>query len=340
MNAALTGVAERATQAFAMVLRDAGVAVRPFLSQNDGTLMALERARRYPVLTIASGPTNSLRGAAWLSGRTDAIVVDVGGTTADIGALVAGFPRESAIAVDVGGVRTNFRMPDLVAVALGGGTVVRDGAEGVTLGPDSVGHRITTEGRVFGGGTTTLTDVAVAAGITRLGPQAERADGLDAALVRTALERAHRRMAEALDRVRTSATDVDVIAVGGGAFLVPDDLPGAREVVRPHHHEVANAVGAAMAEVSGTVDRVVRTDEGGGSGPCSTPSRTRARRRWRRAPIPTGSARSRSRRSRSATCRARRSGSGSARPAPSWMWPLRRRRGDDDRPLPRGHGPR
>lgn len=263
VNAALTGVAERATRAFAKVLRDAGVAVRPFLSQNDGTLMDLERARRYPVLTIASGPTNSLRGAAWLSGRTDAIVVDVGGTTADIGALVSGFPRESANAVDVGGVRTNFRMPDLVAVALGGGTVVRGGGDGVSLGPDSVGHRITTEGRVFGGGTTTLTDVAVAAGITRLGPEAERADELDATLVRTALERAHRRMADALDRVRTSATEVDVIAVGGGAFLVPDDLPGAREVVRPHHHEVANAVGAAMAEVSGSVDRVVRTDDGG-----------------------------------------------------------------------------
>jgi N-methylhydantoinase A/oxoprolinase/acetone carboxylase beta subunit len=261
INAALTGVAQRAAAAFEDVLRAAGVTAMPYLSQNDGTLMDLQRARRYPVLTIASGPTNSLRGAAWLSGRDDAIVVDVGGTTADLGALTSGFPRESANAIDVGGVRTNFRMPDLVAVALGGGTIVRDDGEGVRLGPDSVGHRITTEGLVFGGATTTLTDVAVAAGEVALGDPS-RAD-VDPDLVVRARERARQRLGDALDRVRTTRDDVLVVAVGGGAFLVPDDLPGASEVVKPDHHEVANAVGAAMAEVSGTIDRVVRTEDGG-----------------------------------------------------------------------------
>jgi hypothetical protein len=53
---------------------------------------------------------------------------------------------------------------------------------------------------------------------------------------------------------------VTVVAVGGGSFLVPDDLDGAAEVLRPPHHEVANAVGAAIAEVSGEVDRVYRLD--------------------------------------------------------------------------------
>ena len=42
----------------------------------------------------------------------DALVVDVGGTSTDVGVLVDGFPRESAAAVEIGGVRTNFRMPD------------------------------------------------------------------------------------------------------------------------------------------------------------------------------------------------------------------------------------
>ncbi|MEZ4571318.1 MAG: hydantoinase/oxoprolinase family protein [Thermomicrobiales bacterium] len=93
-----------------------------FFSQNDGTLMALEYATRYPILTVASGPANSIRGAAFLSRLEDAIVVDVGGTSTDIGILVKGFPRESSIAVDIGGVRTNFRMPDLISIALGGGT--------------------------------------------------------------------------------------------------------------------------------------------------------------------------------------------------------------------------
>ena len=39
-----------------------------------------------------------MRGAAFLSGVQDALVLDVGGTTADIGAIAGGFPRASAVA--------------------------------------------------------------------------------------------------------------------------------------------------------------------------------------------------------------------------------------------------
>ena len=66
----------------------------------------------------------------------DAVVLDVGGTTSDIGVLVDGFPRESSLAVDVGGVRTNFRMPDIVSIGVGGGSLVREQPDGsVTVGP-------------------------------------------------------------------------------------------------------------------------------------------------------------------------------------------------------------
>src|SRR5699024_10855702 len=87
-------------------------------------LMSVEYTVRYPILTIACGPTNSLRGAAYLSGRSDALVIDVGGTTTDIGVLSHSFPRQSSLAVEIGGVRTNFRMPDIMSVGLGGGTVI------------------------------------------------------------------------------------------------------------------------------------------------------------------------------------------------------------------------
>ena len=57
----------------------------------------------YPALTFASGPTNSLRGASRLTGEKSAIVVDIGGTTSDIGVLGEGFPREANVEVEVGG---------------------------------------------------------------------------------------------------------------------------------------------------------------------------------------------------------------------------------------------
>ena len=51
---------------------------------------------QFPVLTFSSGPTNSMRGAAYLTGLQNAIVVDIGGTTTDVGVLRNGFPREAS----------------------------------------------------------------------------------------------------------------------------------------------------------------------------------------------------------------------------------------------------
>jgi hypothetical protein len=42
-------------------------------------------AMALPVMSFASGATNSMRGAAFLSGIQDAMVVDVGGTSAGEG---------------------------------------------------------------------------------------------------------------------------------------------------------------------------------------------------------------------------------------------------------------
>ena len=63
-------------------------------------------------------------------------------------------------------------------------------------------------------------------------------------------------LAEAIDRVKTSKEDRALVAVGGGSILVPDRIPGISEVIRPDHFDTANAVGAAIASVSGQVDRI------------------------------------------------------------------------------------
>ena len=171
LNAALVYVAQSFTEGFAKSLTDMGITSADiYLSQNDGTLMTMEHARRYPVLTIACGPTNSIRGASYLSQKGDALVVDVGGTTTDLGMIQNGFPRESSIAATIGGVRTNFRMPDVVTIGLGGGSIVRENDDGiVTVGPDSVGFEITDKALVFGGDVMTATDIAVRLGMFSLG---------------------------------------------------------------------------------------------------------------------------------------------------------------------------
>lgn len=259
LNAAVVKAAYIAATGFENALKEHGIEAQMFFSQNDGTLMALEYAIRYPILTVASGPSNSIRGAAFLSGLRDAIIVDVGGTSTDVGILVNGFPRESSIAVDIGGVRTNFRMPDLISIAVGGGTRVRTEG-GLTIGPDSVGFRIAEEGLVFGGQTLTLSDIAVADGRATMGDPVRVAD-LDSSLVKAVTDQIRSMCEDTVDRMKTSADPMPVVLVGGGSVVIPTDLAGASQTTRPEHSDVANAIGAAIAQCSGEVERIFSLDE-------------------------------------------------------------------------------
>ncbi|GLZ31945.1 hydantoinase [Lentzea sp. NBRC 105346] len=255
VNAALREPAEQIADGLVASLTSYGIHAPVYLSQNDGTLMDLEYARCYPVATFASGPTNSMRGGAFLSGLDECVVVDVGGTTTDIGVLHNGFPREAPSEVSIGGVRTNFRMPDVTSLPLGGGSVVR----GDVIGPDSVGRLLSRKALVFGGDTLTVTDLAVAAGRADIG-DAGRVAHVDRSLASTVLKRIAGRVAGVVDRMRTSPEPLPVVLVGGGSVLLPDELDGVTTIVRPYQHDVANAIGAAIAQVGGEVDRVFPVD--------------------------------------------------------------------------------
>ena len=254
MNASLVELSKRVVGSFREALKNLNIQAPFFVSQNDGTLMSAEYVERYPVLTFASGPTNSMRGAARLSGQKNAVVVDIGGTTTDVGVLVHGFPRESAVSVDIGGVRTNFRMPDILSIGLGGGSLVRD-ADRLTVGPDSVGYELTKKALVFGGETLTATDIAVAAGAVEIGDKS-RVQHLPATQIDQGLAEIHRLLENAIDRVKTSVEDAPVVLVGGGSVLVTRELRGASEVKIPEMSAVANAIGAGMAQVGGEIDRI------------------------------------------------------------------------------------
>ena len=157
--------------------------------------------------------------------------------------------------VEVGGVRTLFRMPDLLSIGLGGGSHVTD--EPARVGPVSVGYRLASEALVFGGSQLTATDIAVAAGLIDIGDRS-RVKKLPKRLIEAALREAWRKLEEDIDRMKTEAGDLPLLAVGGGACVVPDRLPGISEIVRVPHGDCANAVGAAIAQVSGEADQVFR----------------------------------------------------------------------------------
>jgi N-methylhydantoinase A/oxoprolinase/acetone carboxylase beta subunit len=255
LNAALTDLARNTILAFGKAIRESRIDAPLFITQNDGTVVEAEQAMRLPVYSFASGATNSMRGAAYLSGLDDAMVVDVGGTTTDIGQLRHGFPREANSVVQIGGVRTLFRMPDLVSFGLGGGSHVS--LDPLKIGPQSVGYRLATESLAFGGTQLTVTDVAVAADVLQLGDKAKVVH-LDFETCSRVFGEARRMVEETVDRMKTEAGDVPLLAVGGGAFVIPDQLQGVSNVIRVPHGDCANAVGAAIAQVSGECDQIFR----------------------------------------------------------------------------------
>lgn len=264
LNASMLPFARRTICSFQEPLKSLGLTCPVFLTQNDGTILSGDMAARLPIRTFSSGPTNSMRGAAYLvQGQIteDVIVVDIGGTTTDAGLLLkSGFPRQQAAYSNLAGVRMNFSYPDVKSIGLGGGSVVRKG-DSMTVGPDSVGYGLTTEALVFGGSALTATDCAVLSNPTLdIGNRGLVDGALNSGEIDQFKTVVRRKLETVVDRMKTSPEELPVILVGGGAVIAPDALAGASRVIKPKWAEVANAVGTAIARVSVVVDTVRSTE--------------------------------------------------------------------------------
>jgi N-methylhydantoinase A/oxoprolinase/acetone carboxylase beta subunit len=275
LNAAILTTSRKTVRGFRAAMKRLELNCPLYLSQNDGTLVGADEAAEFPIKTFASGPTNSMTGAAFLAGldkpraapvdgqagaaaadQHQFIVVDIGGTTTDVCALLpSGFPRQAPNFVEVGGVRTAFSMPEVMSIGLGGGSKIGTDPQtgAVTVGPDSVGHFLTEQALIFGGPVLTTSDIAVASGKVQLGDPSKTSSVASDTV--TAAEKRIKQMLESvIERMKVSAAPVHVLLVGGGSLLVTGSLDNVAKCEKPIHHDAANAVGAAIAKVSSEVD--------------------------------------------------------------------------------------
>jgi N-methylhydantoinase A/oxoprolinase/acetone carboxylase beta subunit len=139
LNARLISRVSMLIDAVKRSMAQLGIDCPLMIVKGDGTLALAEKVALRPIETVLSGPAASLVGAAWLSGLKDFIMSDMGGTTTDLGLLVAGRPRISEEGAEVGGWRTMVRAIDVKTVGLGGDSEIGIGMNGVVgVGPQRV----------------------------------------------------------------------------------------------------------------------------------------------------------------------------------------------------------
>ena len=112
-----------------------GIDAPLMMTKGDGSLARAETVALRPIETVLSGPAASLVGAATLSGLSDFILSDMGGTTTDLGVLENGRPQVNEQGADVGGWRTMVQAIDARTLGLGGDSEVAFDIKGaVTVG--------------------------------------------------------------------------------------------------------------------------------------------------------------------------------------------------------------
>ncbi|MCX7286775.1 MAG: hydantoinase/oxoprolinase family protein, partial [Rhodobacterales bacterium] len=134
LNARLIGMIDRLVAACERHLATVGIDAPLMVVRGDGALISAAMVRERPIETILSGPAASIVGARWLTGASDALVSDIGGTTTDVALLRGGLPEIDPMGARVGGFRTMVEAVAMRTTGLGGDSEVHLVTEGLTGG--------------------------------------------------------------------------------------------------------------------------------------------------------------------------------------------------------------
>lgn len=262
-----------------------------YILKADGGTLPIDKSLEFPVETIFSGPAASTIGALALTpeGETS-VVVDVGGTTTDLALILSGKPLLASKGVKLGGFRTHVRAFAVRSIAVGGDSVVRvressSGTKAISVGPERAGPAY-----CMGGNETTPTDALKVLGLIEVGnlerareAVADTASRLGKSEIETAsliVDKTTQMITEAINEMfleweqepayriwevlqEKKARPQNVVGIGGGARGLIAGIAeklGAKPVI-PEYSEVGNAVGAAVARPTLTLNLHIDTEQ-------------------------------------------------------------------------------
>ena len=156
------------------------------------------------------------------------------------------------------GIRTNFRMADVLSIPLGGGSIINQKTPYVSN--QSLGNRITTDSLSFNGTITTITDIYTNQNKANFIPPNQNFK-LSSDVIKSVENEIYSKISIAVDRMKTDSKNIKAIVVGGGSFIIPKKLDGVDLIKFPEFGEVANAIGSSMAQISGYSEKVFSTTD-------------------------------------------------------------------------------
>jgi len=268
-------------------LRQRKICAPVYILKADGGTLPLDKSVQMPVETIFSGPAASIMGVLALTpaGQTS-VVVDIGGTTTDLALILSGKPLLSSKGAKVDSLLTHVRAFAVKSIAIGGDSAVNVAADCVAVGPHRNGPAI-----CMGGPGPTPTDAMRVLGMTTIGdaskaenamqdvakklgcsPEVAAQKVIDVVVEKIVSEVKEMfreweqepayRIWEIMKKEKLQAQNV--VGVGGGAPpLVP--LVAKRLEARalvPEYAPVANAIGAAVARPTLTLNLHIDTERG------------------------------------------------------------------------------
>ena len=105
----------------------------------------------------------------------------------------------------------------------------------------------------------TATDIAVRLGMFDLGDK-NRVEHISLEFAEKVMQVIKTMTEDAIDAMKVSGADVDVILVGGGSVILPESFEGTSSVLKPEYFGTANAIGSAISKVSGTYEKLIDYD--------------------------------------------------------------------------------
>ena len=272
-------------------LEERNIRAPVYILKADGGTLPVEKSIEFPVETIFSGPAASTIGALALTpeGQTS-VVVDIGGTTTDLALILSGKPLLASKGARLGGFLTHVQAFAVRSIAVGGDSVVRvkdqdTGTKLVTVGPDRAGPAF-----CMGGKETTPTDALKVLGLIEVGNPERASEAIkstastlgksEAETASLIVDKAAQMIADAVNEMfleweqepayriwevlqEKNVRPENVVGIGGGAKGLIAEIAkklDAKPVI-PEYAEVGNAIGAAVARPTLTLNLHIDTEQ-------------------------------------------------------------------------------